>query len=79
MLDEGRLSTKENIMQELNKAIEEEIKRIPEECFEEKHALRICAEKWSIFSLNTFDGDLLSKALQISRSLSDFVNELEKG
>jgi hypothetical protein len=33
---------------------------------------------WAQFSLNTYTGDLLSKALDISRAIADFTLELKE-
>lgn len=38
---------------------------------------RNVAKRWADFSLSTFKGDLLRKALTVSASIADFCAELE--
>lgn len=38
---------------------------------------RKAAKRWAEFSLDTFKGDLLQKAMAVSASIADFCSELE--
>jgi hypothetical protein len=40
--------------------------------------LRRAASAWAEYALDTFDGELLGKALAISKALAEFCNEMEK-
>lgn len=40
--------------------------------------LQACSKRWAEFSLDTYTGDLLSKALEISKAIAGFNYELIK-
>lgn len=41
--------------------------------------MRKALNEWAIFCLDKLDGDLLKKGLDMSCSMSAFLNELERG
>ena len=44
---------------------------------DDEHSFRTCAKKWSNHAINTYNGELLKKALEVSRTLANFANEIE--
>lgn len=63
-------------MKELANEIEGAMETIPDE--EAEELLRTASIHWASFCLTTYNGKLLRKGLVVSKSIVEFLNQLEK-
>ena len=66
---------KGEIMQELQDGI---TRAIRDESGQAQIELLDVSKAWALYSLETYTGDLLTRALEISRALADFTLELKE-
>ena len=73
--DEMETATMQEVITALNR---EEMKFPPRDGSDKPgFEFRTAAKKWAAHSLETYQDDLLTKALAVSKSIAEFCNELE--